>query len=132
MKHPHTDSRFEILPWERGVIYVVKHSFTVVHPRNGRRKTVQKGYRHDGATIAPDGADLAPFALHDNCYDTQVWDDGEPMSRADADYLMRWAMQTSGNSYTRMLADHYHKYVRRYGWISWWKVKIGKALRRIF
>lgn len=131
------NSKFEILPGERGKIWKVPETFTV-SSREGKKLTVPDTYFFDRYTIAPDLKDWKPPAIHDYAYDLSAkgsgrkWDDETPITRRQADRLLLDTMEASWDLQTRLMADIYHLKVRQFGWIPWywgiWKAKIKSKI----
>jgi len=115
---------FELVESERGKTWIVKQAFTVID-EHGRKLTVRSSYEHDRYTLAPDLPDTIPSISHDFLYDIfgayRKWDNGDPVSRIQADRLIRHLMLMSHDPTTRNLAETYFKGVRHGGWLSWYK-----------
>ena len=132
---PSLGSRWELLPKERGKTYKVKPSYTVVDPATGERVTVPEGYEFDGYTFAPDLPDLIPASTHDYLYDPdgagRKWDSGNPVTKAQADALLKHLMEISEDEVTCFAADAYAQGVKHGSWPAWLKGSAILGMRRL-
>lgn len=108
----------EIVPWESGKKWKTKTAkrFT---GRCGKTLTVEAGFEFDRYTFAPDLPDNWPAAGHDKAYTVKRWDDGSPMTRQDADWILLDEMTHSWSAKTRWWANCYYRVVRAVGWMCW-------------
>ena len=86
-------SNYEILPWERGKLWLVTQPITVL-TRYNKYVTVPEGFWHDRFTVVPDLPNAIVAAIvHDWLYDAlnsnHLFDDGTEATRKQADIIFR-------------------------------------------
>jgi hypothetical protein len=119
-------SDFELDVDESGKTWITKHVILtrchlgdiLVHP----------DFPHDSATFAPNlletNPDLPPhlfFIVHDALCRYRIWANGTPVTRRQADAVMRTLMKASNNPIVRTFATLYWIGVRLAGWWYWRK-----------
>jgi len=115
---------------------VVTKQFTVSDDR-GHSLTIPVGFLSDGFTGVYDPADETASIAHDYCYEgPRKWDDGDPITFSEANYLLRYLMRTSWSVMDRLLAWPYYIGVATFGywfWVRqrhvdmiWWKRKLRR------
>lgn len=88
--------------------YVAKKTFTYHSPRYNEDVTIEKGYKSDGATYAPDLSWTA-FFVHDILCDRGTWDSGKEVTRWEA-----------SNVYADILKDKGKWQSTHRKWLTYW------------
>lgn len=113
-----TDARYELLAAEKNKKYIVLQTFTIEY--KDKKLTITKGFSHDKYTFAPDLPDEIPAIAHDFACVTHKWDDGTSIRFFEAVEMLHTLMLESKDELTRNCANLYCRFVRWFGWITWY------------
>jgi hypothetical protein len=101
----------------------VVRDFTAINGE-GKEITVKAGFYSDGYTGVWQPGDPLPAIVHDWIYEQcRTWDDGTPITKFDADNMLRWLMSQSASWTTRRLATLYWLGVTFFG-SKYWDAKV--------
>ena len=109
-----------VFPWQKKPQHVITVLDTAWNRSHSHSDTPPIGFISDYYTDAPDLPDKRPAVHHDHTFtEPHQWDDGTPVTFAEANDLFLFLCQTSTSFWTRFFGPIYFSAVCEYGQPYW-------------